>query len=470
MMKKLFVLTATALLMSQAFGATSAPFGSFERPFAADSLWNSRPINPVLGTYKIPKVLDPMIAQGNFSTKAFISQDGDGQMIIYPLAGQSGIDDPEAQTPAATVTIPRWPTGVTPAAGGDGHADIIDHITGKIHSFWQLKYDNGKWTAKQYAWSHLNGKGWPDASHSFQGARAVGVPSIAGLIRLGEINDGEDHYQHALAMSIEKQGLSGNPAYIYPATAADNKSLTTHTGGIPEGALMMLPADYPAPTNPLLQKVVNTLKIYGARVIDENGDTPFFIYVENDIEGTNGSWTLYNSADDSPVIAELHKMREALRQVVSSDGFVDGNGQPTNADKVGNENILSMRGPWERYEGADPAVQYSTATGSIDFPARATVSSQQNANSLGVAKTGLGKITWAFPKVGEKFLITAVTTGNAQFHFDTYNGDGSKLLSYGWMINGETRTFTWPSGYISLWARNAANKAGSVRATLVRIP
>lgn len=475
-MKKLLMLTAAALLVSQAFAQVTPPFGSFEKPFAADSLWNSRPLNPVLGTYEIPSVLNPMVSQGPYSTKAFKATASDGPMTIYPIEGQSGIDDPEARFPTATVTLPRWPALVTPAASGDGHADIFDEVSGKIHSFWQLKFVNGKWTAKQHAWSLVGGKGWPDPSHSYQGARAVGVPSVAGVIRLHEFDDGEDHFKHALAMSVEKQGLSGksgSPTYIFPATAADLGSKDSHTGmpGVPEGALMMLPPDYQMQIdNPRLQKVVNTLKLFGARVVDENGDTPFFIYVENDVDQNNPTYRL-STGNYNEVIEELHRIRAKLRQVVDASDWIDGNGQPTDADKVGNPNILSMRGDWKKMPGGNyaPAVPYDANSPSIILPARSLPTFQQSTTN-GVASTGLGAITWAYPKAGEKFVFTSIAEGNAKISFEMYVGSTLRA-SIPFLTNGQTGTLTWEQGawmIIKIW--NPANQTGSIRATMVRAP
>lgn len=478
-MKKLLLLTATALLVSNAFAQAAPSFGSFERPFAANSLWNSRPLNPVLGTDKIPAADDPKIQQGEYSTKAFKADESDPPMTIYAAPGSSGVYDPERRGYFPTMTIPRWPEGVVPASGGDGHADIVDVVSGKIHSFWRLQFINGRWTAGQHAWSRLDGRGWPDASHGFQGARAVGVPSIAGVIRLHEFDDGEDHFKHALAMSVEKQGLSGNPqysanpAFVYPATAADAGSNTSHTGGIPQGALMMLPANYQMKiSNPRLQKVVNTLKLFGARVIDDNGDTPFFIYVENDDDTSNPTWAL-STGNWEEVRRELGRIREELRQVISSSGYVDGNGQPTDADKVGNQNILSMRGPWEKASSTTSnAVQFNSDTGTIEFPARPANTWQRNGVGTGIASTGLGPITWATPRAGEKFLLTAIGTGNTKISFSFFVGDGNPAYHQtGWLTNGQTAVVTWLQGAsMSIDAWSGTNQAGSIRATMVRAP
>ncbi len=70
-----------------------------------------------------------------------------------------------------THTICTGPGGYTGAHGLDPD------------TFWQLKQQTGNGSATQYAWTRLNGSGWGDPAHYFQGARAAAVPTAAGLIR-----------------------------------------------------------------------------------------------------------------------------------------------------------------------------------------------------------------------------------------------------------------------------------------------
>ena len=202
----------------------TATWGSFYKPFAADSLWNSKPVKPVFGTFVIPKSdYFPAIAAGAYSTGAFLASATDPAVDVYGLEGRKGVWDPDTEIHKASVRIPHWPADTTPATGTDGHADIIDPIAKIVHSFWYLRKDatTGKWMASDYSWAPLDGTGWPDTAHYYQGARVVGVPPLAGLIRKHEIKDGNAIYNHALAMSLTFNGLAASPAYIFPATSAD---------------------------------------------------------------------------------------------------------------------------------------------------------------------------------------------------------------------------------------------------------
>jgi hypothetical protein len=466
-MKKHLAFAVAALFAASAFAQTE-PFGTFTKPFAVDSPWNIRPIGPVFGAYPPPKgAYFGAVSAGAYSTAAFLAKESDLPMVVYPPLNTTGISDPDAGTSVPTVTIAHWPASTLPATGSDGHAEIVDPISGKVHSFWQLKLVDGKWRAALHAWSALAGRGWGDPAHFYQGARAAGVSTLGGLIRIHEVTDGKAVYEHALAMSMAKEGLSANPAFIYPATAADNNAASTNSGEIPEGTLMMLPPDYKISYNsPLLQKVIETLKVYGARVVDRNTDTPFAIYVENGAPFK--LWT--GTSADNAMYNEMERMRAAMRQVISANSYVDGNGQPTTTDKPGNFNILSMRGAWgvTGTAGGTPA-PYNSLTQSVEFASRPAAQEQANGNGTGIARG----VTWARPLPNDKFLLTGIGTGGAQVKLTLYGNDAAgKAYSYQspYLSNGQSTVVTWPAsgGWAVVAVRIGANQAGSIRATMVK--
>ena len=470
-LKRYLIAAAATMLAASAFAQTE-PFGTFKRPFAADSPWNIRPIGPVFGAFVIPTEASGFygaVDGGKYSTTAFEAKADDPPMVVA-LVKSGGDTDPDARENPTSVTIPRWPAATAPASGSDGHAEIFDPVTGKIHSFWQLRLVNGKWTAAMHAWSAVNGRGWGDPSHLKQGARAAGVSTIGGLIRAHEINDGQSSYQHALAMALSLNGLAANPAYIYPATAADYNAVYENKGQIPEGALVMLPPEFVLRNaNPTLQKVVNTLKTYGARVVDRNTDTPFTIYVEN-----GGGWPLY-SGNNTPVYQNMEQIRGALRQVISASSYVDGNGNPTTANVPGNFNILSMRGPWkiEWPVGGTPA-KFNTFTQSIEFPSTPGLVKQSNGNSTGIAggdptpvnATGL---SWGRPVGGATYTVTAIGTGGASVKVTLMKGN-AVASETGFLTNGQTAQVTWPTsgGWTIIYTQNSPGQAGSIRATMIK--
>jgi hypothetical protein len=458
-------LTSNSVAQAQTNYAATTGFGNYYQLFTADSPWNSRPTNPTLGTYQIKKPVYnptwvPVVSGGALSVGVFMAKASDPAVTIYGKTGQTGVADPDSGV-YRNITLPHWPAGVVPATGGDGHADIVDVTTGILHSFYQLRVTNGRWTAAMYSWTRVDGRGFGDADHWSQGARASGVAPAAGLIRKHEIDDGAAYYKHALAMSLPSQTMSNgisSPSYVYPATAADSNA-ATHTGMIPLGARMMLPASFDTSklSTPALRKVANTLKIYGAYVVDTNYDTAFAINVEN---GAN--FNLMPTGWDGNVVAGLELIRAALRQVTAAQSWVDGNGKTVAAPAPAS--ILSMRGTWGITGGytAGPG-SFQTWQQAIVFPTTANRISQ-------TTYTNISKVSWAKPIVGETMRFKSVATGGARIRLQVKTGNAVAFDS-GYLQNDTAATFAWPStsaGAISLVliAESGVNTASSARGVL----
>lgn len=253
-------------------------WGTVKKPFSVNSPWNSQPVNPKFAAnVTIPRSkYYPNIDSGSLSVGIFETSPTDKPMTVYPSTS-SGIADNDVGGYVQSITIPRWPEKALPATGGDGHCDIYDTTANIVHSFWQLKKVNSTWRAAFYAWTKVDGTGWGDPAHYYQGARAAAVPPSGGILRIHEINDGDTMFRHVLAMSLDFTGLSPDPRYVFPATHADYGAAWLNTGKIPEGALVMLPSTFDTSKilTTKLKKVAGTLKVYGARVVDQNDGTPF---------------------------------------------------------------------------------------------------------------------------------------------------------------------------------------------------
>lgn len=457
-------LVSTLAVKKTTSSCSSGLFGTFDRPFAADSPWNSRPVSPVLGSATIPtSTYSPSVSTGAYSSAAFKATASDGAMVVTG-ATSSGVWDPDSEQYRPSITIPRWPANTVPAVGADGHAEIVDTVTGIVHSFWKLKQVNGAWTAQQYAWTRLDGRGMGDPSHWFQGARAAGTSTLGGLIRIGEVNNGDTMYRHALAMSLTFNGLGFNPTYRFPATSSDSNAATANSGTIAMGSLMMLPASFNAQAlaTPELRKVAETLKAYGAYVVDRNTGTPFVIYVEN-----GSDFKLHKNGWSTPTANDLEAIRKALRPLQSASGWVDGNGSSTNAVANTALNLISMRGSWYRTKGTVSGT-FDTWRQELVFPPTTTVIEQANAG--GRAFAGLN---WATPVVGDTYRIEASTTGFAKFRL-TISDKATNAVVYdsGDLSNGQSATFAWPvaSFKVTTWAKSGTNNVeGTVSATLQKV-
>ena len=445
---------------------TTAParaddWGSYTRPFAADSLWNSRPVNPSFAPDVIPtSTYFPAITASAYSTGMFLASPQDPPATVTGAAGSKGLFNTDDEG-FHDVTLPHWPASAKPAPGSDGHADIVDPTTNIIHSFWQLKQVGTQWTAVQYSWTRLDGRGWPDPAHYYQGARATGVPASGGLIRIHEVQQKPDFYPHALAMSLTFNGLSANPTYVFPATSADTNAAKLNSGAFPEGSLVMLPPDFDTSklTDPELRRIAETLKRYGAYIVDANTGTPFVIYVE-----IGASYNLHPNGWNNTAAAELQVIRAGLRRVTGASSWIDGNGKNFTPNQ--NLNLLSMRGNWTQQSGSTLG-RYSSWDQAVAFPATNAVSEVVN-----YSNRGMNAVTWAKPVMGASYKLTARTTGGGKLRFTVYDqAAGKTAVDTGYLDNGQSTTFTWTATTptLVLYARSGGTgQASNVGGELIK--
>ena len=450
--------SATARLTVNAVQA-AAQAATADRPFSDRSPWNARPTRFTLGTAQIPTSLYfPTVAEGSFSVGVFRTTPSDPSITVYGPAGGNGIYVADSETYDWSVVIPHWPANVVPAWGGDGHADVVDEAANRIHSFYQLKLENGVWRAAQYTWTPLDGRGFGTPATYASGSRAAGVVPMAGLIRKQEVNDGAALHKHALAMSLAANGLSATSPYVFPATKADGDAASVDSGSIPEGALLMLPASFDVEgiANPYLRKVARTLQTYGAYVVDRNVGTPFVIYAEL---GTN--YNLMWNGWDNVTATDLDRIRAALRQVVSATEWVDAAGNVFVPETK--LNLLSMRGYWWPLQGGT-AAPFDTWEQAVVFPANGIYTSQVNAGGH-----SMPKVKWASTRGGAIYQLKVKGTGGASFRLDLVDAAGSVVYSSGYLQDGATLNVTWPQGTVTpyTYAASGAAGGGKIGATLI---
>lgn len=435
-------------------------WGTFDLPFAATSPWNSRPIDPVFSDAVIPKArYAAAIESGKWSTGVFEASPGvSSPVTVSGPRGKPGLWRVDDRT-FGDVQLARWPAGVVPATGSDGHAEVVDTEAGVVHSFWKLRNEGGKWVADQYAWTSLRGSGWGDPAHPMQGARAAGVPAIGGLIRTKEVNNREPLYHHALSMSLPTTALSRSPAYVYPATSADKEAQSVNTGNIPEGALLLLPPGFNTTLigDARIRKIAETLKVYGAYVVDRNGATGFVIYAE-----IGSGLELHERIWNAKAVADLEKIRTALRPVVRARLWLDGNGKVLSRDSY--PNVISMRGPWKTIKG-DAKAAFDTWSQQLVF--------ERASGPAVVAKTFTADVTdvsWAKPAPGSRYRVECRAELGAKCRFLlTKRGDNCILVDSGELDHEQFTSFTWPSADTSVTLYAHAEAAGAkVRMLLMR--
>jgi hypothetical protein len=210
-----------------------------------------------------------------------------------------------------------------------------------------------------------------------------------------------------------------------------------------------------------LKKIVETLKLYGAYVVDRNVGTPFVIYVEND-----SGFNLMPNGWDNTIASQLDQIRASLRQVLSAQDWVDPNGNSMSTAIKAQQamNVLSMRGPWYKQSGTATAT-YDTATQSLLFSATTTKTVHVNANN-----TGMTRVQWAVPKAGTDVKFTVIATGGATLRLQIRT-DGEVTFDSKNLANGRSIRFPWPSNpALTLIATSGTTGASSVKAELVPLP
>lgn len=422
------------------------PFESFEQPFNINSLWYARPKRPVLTDIGVPPCYAPRnvrqqpnlqypdVNASTWSSGVYRARPTDRPVTVYP--GPQGLLDADSRMYVPSRTVPHWPLDAEGAVGSDGHCDVIDVESKRIYSFWQLKRDAaGRYTAAQFAWAPLNGSGFGEGAQYCIGARAAGTPTCAGMIRAHEINDGKPRYEHVLACSLDYSALSRSPAYVLPATMSDWDP-QANTGRIPEGALLMLPADFNLNQFnqwPHMRKVAATLMAYGARVVDRNENTPIVFYAQR---GTG--WSTMPNGWDAQLASAIERLRAALRMVGDAGGYVTPDGRDW--APAARTNLMSARGPW-RVTGQGAEVElFDSLNQRLQLPAAG--GKWFNGDGKGMMVPELRPVEGKFYKLWVDSDCGASL--NLTLNYWPADGTGPKKLTTGHKTKWKEVFFRWP--------------------------
>jgi hypothetical protein len=446
-----FLITAATLLTAppQVLASPASSTGTFEHLFNSQSLWNARPIDPVLGEVAIPQEDNvPYLEQGKYSTKLFRATASDGPVTVQGLNDGAGIwVSDELRT--RPVVVPHFPENVVPATGMDGHCEILDETSGIIHSFYQLSFDKKEkvWKAGKYTVSLVRGTGWGSPAHP-DGPRASGTPSNSGILRVHEI--GSAVVPHALAVAAHFNVLKSGPAY--PATLQDRGGSREYSGAFPMGTLFMLPPDFESDklSWPNARAIARTLKVYGARLIDATSRTFAFA---GEIGGQWSQAVDRNNVWQSSWAEDLTRIRDHLRPVISTSGWLDAEGMAFTPVPWERMNLLSMRGPWTKQGGPEESVSgFDTISDLFLFPEtqrsiayEKTVRLRDDASSNPWFQWMEG--CWYInPQPGRQYRVKAAGFGQATGGLEIRSRDsGTTLASVSDLKIGEEAGITWPA-------------------------
>lgn len=446
----------------------------FEKPFSPRSLWNARPLSPVLGNTAIPATNNrAYLEQGQFSSRVFDATSSD------PAVSIAGAQDARGPWVAdelrnRNVVIPHFPAGTQPATGTDGHCEIHDRVSGLIHSLYGMKYDTGAqtWRAKKYTVVEANGSGWGSPERP-DGPRAAGVSTAGGLLRIHEAESFE--LSHAIAVAADANVLRSGP--IFPATLEDRDGGRRYTGPFAMGTLLMLPQDFDEVglAFPHARAIARTLKTFGARLVDQTVGT-FAFYGE-----IGGAWSQSRNAIgawDSGWAADLTRIRDALRPVISVEGWVDANGTRFAPEAWTDMNLLSMRGPWTFANGTGrPDCDFDTTSGLLTLPAsdqplvcRKLLYPRVDALPAGWFKWQNAMRWYTNPQAGSVYRIIASGTGECEASFEIRTGDGAQRLATTRALRpGETDSITVPRDGAPLCAVHVLKRPGPAAAIRLQV-
>lgn len=413
------------------------------RLFAADSPWNVKPVNPVLGKDVVPATKQtPWIEEAAYSTKIFRASATDKPVAVVA-------SDIANQLDAGPVTIPRFPAATMPATGQDGHCEILDGDV--LHSFFQLRQAGGKWTATKYARTSALGSGFGTVANP-DNVRAAGCSTAGGLLLASE--RGMESLPHALAIGMDKNGIAAGP--IYPATLEDYTGRATYTGKFPMGARLMLPASFnvDALKLPTSKAIARTLMTYGGILVDATVGS-MNIYAE-----IGSGW---NQAGVDGFYPDMQTIKEALRQVFP----------PSGPSPHRSMNLLSVRGPWAGYNGSKAFGRYDAATDL--FQAEATTEARTVRQLLyrhdEADRFGYKKQNWNLnPEPGVKYTVRAIGEGNIRASLAT-NVNWKGAAGSGKLAPGMSATITWPidpATVTEVFVDKPAGPAASIRLELVK--
>lgn len=186
---------------------------------------------------------------------------------------------------------------------------------------------------------------------------------------------------------------------------------------------------------------------------------------------------------------DLVTIRNALREVMTQDGWLDANSNSFTPTPWSQMNLLSMRGTWLALGGGAlptngglPTAYFSTVSGNYEFPdtsvtpgAPFTIQTYRNFRNYSALAswqnwTPSTQYFYVNPVPGRSYTLTATGTGSgASAYIIVYSGTGysGALFTSSTLNPGQSQTFTWPAtwtsaGSMGMFVTKTAGAAASV--------
>lgn len=204
----------------------------------------------------------------------------------------------------------RMPAGLCATGDTDSLLSVIQPDGWAVDIYEGVTVTNNDVVAGNIA-SYYDTKG--DGSGWWNGRRASMIPTIAGLIRSGEVASGT--IPHALAVTMSKYFLSESA--VWPASAFDTNAGYTGTQ-MPMGSLLAIPPSVDIAKLGLSSAgliVARAAQDYGVYVVDQGGPDGVTIQVQYmDADGT------FSNADAAIVVHQLQLVTNNSQQTPGGGG------------------------------------------------------------------------------------------------------------------------------------------------------
>lgn len=231
-------------------------------PFASTSPWNT----PIGSGARFES--GALAARLRDHTKAKVNHESWSVAVYHATP-----EDPYSAVRSIRANQTRYghiPARTVPTAGDDRHVTVLQpDKRAFIDAFKWEGWTGARWEAQAASTLDLHGSGIN------QGHRAARVPSIAGLIRRHELEEGL--IPHALALAATDTVLKSG--FVWPAHAQDGNHATAYSGTVPMGTLFAIPPSVDLNALGLSRDGLvlgEALQNYGAYLVDRAGTAALY--------------------------------------------------------------------------------------------------------------------------------------------------------------------------------------------------
>ncbi len=240
-------------------------------PFTSSSFWNM-PIGDGISLGSVDTALAGTPGQLNYATYSTpVNQGGavDPPITLREVAAGTwgpGLGDTIVQHTPATVTLAGDMAIANPVYNGnnsisftgtpDGFMALVDTVKGTVTEAYKVCWSDSGSASRVLICRSGTIRSWDLRATSAAGARASGLPFLAGLIRAWELDkastDPNNAIRHALSLALPNNLLLkpssdstySTPGHQWPATSQDSDANSAYSGAIRMGTQFVLDPNF----------------------------------------------------------------------------------------------------------------------------------------------------------------------------------------------------------------------------------